>query len=145
MKARDLIFIAVAGVAMAGCNSEISRLDAQVRELCQKDGGLHVYEKVILPADKFDKFGEVRVPPKDLMKPEDEFFYEIHSTTYMEGRPRLWRSHQKLFRRSDLKLLGEAIGYTRGGGDFLPPESSFSCPEDADIKYLAHRVFVRAK
>jgi hypothetical protein len=137
-----LVF-AAAGLVSGGCTSEVSRLDAQVRELCKKDGGVYVYEQVILPAERFNEFGEIRVPPKDRMNSKDPFFYESHGITYREGNPHVWRSHYKLYRASDQRLLGEAITYGRRGGDLLPPESSFVCPEHASIKHLNQRVFQR--
>ncbi len=112
--------------------------DAKVRELCEKDGGITVYETVKLPADRFDKYGQVWVPYKETSDTEIEFFFET-STNYLKKRgPEIYQIHTKLFRRSDRKLLGEIITYSRRGGDLPGPwhPSSFRCPmkTEADLK-----------
>lgn len=50
-----LVFAMIFGLLLAGC--EKARLDAQVKELCAKDGGIKVYETVKLPADRFNQWG----------------------------------------------------------------------------------------
>lgn len=140
-----LLFFGV--VALAGCLREKDRLDAQVREMCAKDGGMKVYEKVTLPSEKFDQFGVVNVPIKALAKEWDDFFYEWDTVYYKKGNPALWRSHFKLVRRSDGKLLGESVAYSRRGGDFPGPwhDSSYRCPDRVDISDLQIQIFLRAE
>lgn len=108
-----------------------SELDAEVKRLCAIDGGIKVYERVRLPAERFDKYGNLRIPSKENAKPDDEYYYELDIHYYRKGNPELSRDHFKIFRRSDQKLLGESIRYGRGGGDMLGPwhGSSFVCPE----------------
>lgn len=136
-----LTVIAIGGFALSGC--EKWRLDAQVKELCAKDGGIKVYETVKVPPGKFDKFGIVRVPMKKDAKPEDEYYYEWEIQYFKQGNPEMWRNHFTLYRAKDKRLLGEATGYSRRGGDLPSPmhESSFGCPTDADISVLKQRVF----
>ena len=38
-----------------------SDLDAEVKRLCAIDGGIKVYEKVKLPANKFDQYGRILI------------------------------------------------------------------------------------
>ena len=139
-----LLFFGV--VALAGCLREKDRLDAQVREMCAKDGGAKVYEQVALPAEKFDEFGVVSVPVKASAKAGDEFFYEWDITYYKKGNPEMWRSHFKLIRHVDGKLLGESVVYSRRGGDFPGPwhDSSYGCPKDQGMPFVKKQVFVRA-
>lgn len=130
----------------------IVRADAMVRELCAKDGGLKVYVTVKLPAERFDKYGNVMFgtrwgpPLQKNMKPGDDFFYTWETTWIIPetsiGALAMWRSHQKLFRVVDEKLLGEAISYSRRGGDPIGPwhPSHFGCPTDTD---LVKKVFVK--
>ena len=44
------------------------------------------------------------------------------------------RTHYRVLRRSEQKLLGETVLYGRGGGDLPGPwhDSSFVCPSYAD-------------
>jgi hypothetical protein len=124
-----------------------SELDAEVERLCAIDGGVRVYETVTLPADKFDKNGNVHIPLKKNAKPSDEYFYEWEARTLKAGNPDdggaavTWRDHFKFYRAKDSKLLGEDISYARRGGDIPGPwhPSSFRCPsvtQSSDIEKL---------
>jgi hypothetical protein len=125
------------------------RADSLVRENCVKDGGLKVHEKVFLPEIRFSKSGMLGfLPPlKESAKPDDEYFFAWETSWLMpeaSWAPSVRRNHQKLYRRSDEKLLGEAISYSRRGGDPVGPwhPSSFLCPLDADITVLVNQVFL---
>jgi len=132
-------------LSISGCEREKDRLDAEVRRLCEKDGGIKVYETITLPPDKFDKFGVVHVPLRGNAKSNDEFLFEWETTYFRKGSPEMWKNHFRLVRIKDGKLLGEAISYSRRGGDFPGPwhDSSFGCPPDGDISVLKQRVFSR--
>ena len=112
-----------------------------VESLCAKDGGTTVYEKVALPASRFDKYGNVRVPNVRHKKADDEFFY-TSETTWIEpygGKGifiEVFRINHKLYRSSDNKLLAQAVRYVRRGGDpesFSHP-SSHVCPKDLRLE-----------
>ncbi|HWQ38265.1 MAG TPA: hypothetical protein VNM24_06560, partial [Burkholderiales bacterium] len=104
--------------------------DWQIERLCAKDGGIKVYETVKLPAERFDKYGNVGIRNKRYAKPSDEYYFETEMQYYREGNPSLERTRTALIRRSDGKVLGESIRYARGGGDLPGPwhETSFHCP-----------------
>lgn len=143
MKTIATLLIAAAMLPiLTGC--ERARLDQQVKELCAKDGGIRVYETVKLPPEKFDKYGVVRIPSRRDAKPEDEYFYDNETTYLQAGNPSLRRSYTNVVRRSDSKVLGEAISYHRVGGDIPGPwhPSSFACPKPADLS-LEKAIFVR--
>jgi hypothetical protein len=105
-------------------------VDRQLAVLCKKDAGLIVYEQVKLPANRFDKDGNLLplTPYKvgvdrytSLFGPD--FKLESPSETLIEGTPldffsraRLTRSSTKIIRLSDKKILAEDIGYSRVGG-----------------------------
>lgn len=108
--------------------------DAKVREMCAIDGGVKVYETVVLPAEKFNMSGQPRLygPNKDqdllskfILKQEVKFIRDENKN------PSILRHHFRVYRRFDSKLLGEQISYARRGGDLPGPwhESSFSCPK----------------
>lgn len=131
-------------VCLFGCEKYV--LDQKVRELCAKDGGIKVYETVVLSNDKFDKFGKVHIPSKHDMQPKDEYFSDLTINYYKSGNPRLLRSDFKIIRRVDGKVLGESIRYGRGGGDLPGPwqESSFTCPPiSAERPELEAQIFRR--
>lgn len=126
-----------------------AELDAEVRRLCAIDGGVKVYETVKLPAEKFNQYGQIRIPSKRDAKPGDEYYFEW-SVTYLktgkpeDGIPDLARSSFTLHRISDNKLLGESVAYTRRGGDIPGPwhPSHFTCPTDSGLTVLQSRIFI---
>ena len=130
-------------LTLSGCMRAKDEADAQVRALCVKDGGLKVYERVKLPREKSIEFGELRLPAKRNLKPSDEFFYEWDLDYLRRGNPEVTRSHFKLFRIIDGRLLGEAVSYSRRGGDLPGPwhPSTFACPERGDLTALRHAIF----
>lgn len=111
-------------------------LDHQVRELCANDVGIKVYETVALPAERFDKWGNVGIRNKQYANPSDAYYYESEDHYYLQGNPTLLRSRSWIVRRSDGKVMGESIRYGRGGGDLPGPwhGSSFDCPPIADAE-----------
>jgi len=105
--------------------------DKQVRELCAKDGGVRVYETVTLPAERFDKWGNVNIPNKQYVKPTDEYYFESEDQYVQRGNPKILRMTTRMIRRSDGKILGDSIRYARSGGDLPGPwhGTSFGCPK----------------
>lgn len=128
--------VAVLSAPLLVSNGVKAYYDRQVREMCTKDGGVRVYETVRLPAEKFDKWGNVGIHEKGYAKPTDEYYYESDIHYYRQGNPTLLRSRSWVVRQSDGKVLGEAISYGRGGGDLPGPwhGSSFHCPPIADAE-----------
>jgi hypothetical protein len=118
--------------------------DRQVRKLCAKDGGVKVYETVLLAPDQFDKYGLLRIPEKRNAKSDDEYYYEFSIDYLRDWGPEVWRSHKQVYRTLDNKLLGESVSYTRRGGDLPGPwaESSFSCPDGASVVDLKKQIFI---
>lgn len=128
-------------------NGVKAHYDRQVRELCAKDAGVRVYETVKLPKGRFDQFGQIRIPSKQDAKPGDEYYDEWRVQHYKEGNPSIRRDHFLVYRRSDVKLLGEAISYARLGGDLPGPwhGSSFRCPKQSGDSILYQRIFIQSK
>ena len=142
-----LAFALALATLLPGCAKW--QLDAQVRELCAKDGGMKIYETVALPADQFDQWGMVKfyrpTGGEDALGPEYLF---QHERRYLQrGNPQLTRDHYGITRRTDGMLLGDSVSYTRSGGDMPGPwhESVFSCPEskEGEPNFLIKGVFVR--
>jgi hypothetical protein len=132
-----------------------ARADSLVRELCGKDGGMKVHEIVSFPKARFDQFGSPTFPgsgglpplKKEDGKTDGEFYFTLQTTwVWPESSwlPSVWRSEQRLYRQVDGKLLGQAVSYSRKGGDPIGPwhPSSFGCPLDADITVLVRHVFI---
>lgn len=128
---------------LAGCEKQ--RLDAQVKELCAKDGGVKVYVQVKLPSERFDQWGNVQIPPKEKVRVDDNFYYELNTTYIRKGDPEIWRSHFRVIRKSDSKLLGESVSYSRRGGDPPGPwhASSFECPDINTQSSMSKLIFIK--
>lgn len=120
--------------------------DWQVERLCAKDGGVKVYEQVKLPAEKFDKYGQINFykPTQEENALGPEYLYKFETTYYRHGNPSLFRMHAQVIRRSDGKPLGESVFYKRGGGDLPGPwhGSSFMCPELSVANDILRQVFI---
>ncbi|WP_145841177.1 hypothetical protein [Denitratisoma sp. DHT3] len=149
MKAKTL-FATSAFLTLVACSSTPSKseLDAEVRRLCAIDGGIKVYETVRLPAERFDKYGNVRIPSKATAKPTDEYFYDSEDIYLVSGDPHMIKMITKMIRRSDGKRMGDAIRYGRGGGDIPGPwyPSSFTCPEiSKDAPSLESSIFIKGE
>ena len=132
-------------IASACATPSQMAVDEEVKRLCAVDGGIKVHETVRLSPNKFDSFGVVTVPLKRNRETTDEFYYiwdnaELKAFNAGVG---LSRSHYKLFRANGDQLLGEAIAYSRIGGDFPSPwhPSSYGCPDGTDISSLKRQVF----
>lgn len=119
--------------------------DYRVKEMCEKDGGVKVFEAIKLPSEMFNQWGQVsfQIPLKYNAKSSDEYYFEWDIQYYQRGSPEVWRNHFTLIRVIDKKILGEAIGYSRRGGDFPGPwhESSYGCSPSADISILKQHIF----
>ncbi|MCU7920930.1 MAG: hypothetical protein KZQ95_21620 [Candidatus Thiodiazotropha sp. (ex Epidulcina cf. delphinae)] len=104
--------------------------DAQIRAMCAKDGGLKIYETVELPAERFDKYGNIGINSEEKAKLTDEYYYKTERNILKKDDPTLIKYTTQVFRRRDGKVLGELIRYGRGGGDlpgFWHP-STYNCP-----------------
>ena len=142
---KSLIWIGLLALTTGCSGPSKSELDAEVKRLCAIDGGIKVYETVKLPAERFDEHGNVKIPEKSLATPEDEYYYERETRYYKQGNPELSSSRHKIIRRKDNKVLGEAIRYARGGGDFPGPwhDSTFICPDPKSRPGLEESIFLR--
>lgn len=86
---------------------------SMIDDLCEKDGGVQVYEVVELTPDKFNRWGQpnfYRPTEGDKALGEGYVFKYVDDTVRAQS-PEIVRSHVQVFRRSDLTLLGESISY----------------------------------
>ena len=85
---KHLIISVATAMAISGCAtpSQMSA-DVEVTRLCAIDGGIKVYETVKLPAERFDKWGNVHIPPKDKASDLGEFYFERDQINLVVGDP----------------------------------------------------------
>lgn len=138
--------------ALIGC--ERYALDRKMEEFCKKDGGVKVYEKIMLSPVEYDKVFNYVTKAKS-----QEDYYGLEYRYLSEnkhlvgndddagrGRGELIRHYSAIYRKSDDHLLGEDVWYTRVGGDFFIfgfQASSNSCPRPRHD--LGQSIFSRGK
>lgn len=155
MRSMKLLSVGAAS-ALFLCGCERWALDRQMEELCKRDGGVKVYEKVVLPASEFSNLGRplfrhqrISQSTADQLGPnyrfvEDRKFIAGSDATPEKGEGQLTRWYQAIRRRADGLLLGESVRYNRSGGDaftFGLQPSGKDCPPN--MKDLAQSVFVK--
>jgi hypothetical protein len=140
----------VAGVAIlftpaAISNARKTYYDRQVRALCAKEGGVRLYDKVTLDAEKINKWGQPNFyePTERENALGSDYLLEKDRHFYKRGSLGITRTQYRVIRRSDGKLLGEEVFYGRVGGDLPGPwqHSSFHCPSDYGVIPLLKNVF----
>jgi len=141
----------IASLLLSGC--EKIALDRRMEELCKKDGGVKIFETVTLPPEMFDQWGDP-FPGWRGRKLEDRFgseyryvieIVDIKQGDALNGEGKLRRFATRIYRRSDSKLMGEAISYGRTGGDFIAfaHPTSKSCPARQSESDVIRAVFLK--
>ena len=80
-------------IAFAYCEAHKSYWDGKVAEMCEKDGGVRVNERVVATSQYVDKDGNIRIPPNANRenpfeweaKPNDLFYYETEINEIKNG------------------------------------------------------------
>jgi hypothetical protein len=119
---------------LPACTSEVGRLDAEAKRLCAIDGGIKVYETVVLPAEKFFENGTPMIPNG---KDHSGFgYYSAYDYSNLNSSfepPTLIRHEYRIVRTSDKRVMATSVIYRRSGGGLLDGymhPSGFSCPAD---------------
>jgi hypothetical protein len=147
--------VAIAGlvVALGGCLGYVpgrqSYWDAKVKEMCDKDGGVTIYEKLRVSNADVELLGKVdgkfSVPIKQLA-PANAPAYAVQKRTLLggEGSVHIGRLESTIIRGSDQKILARWVIYSRTGGDFPSPAhaSTFSCPDLKTITSELQSLFI---
>ena len=122
------------------CEANKAYWDHKVKEMCEEDGGVTVFEKVKLTEEEFkklggNKYGQISVPSVRLSKNDDPYYSKHLTIQVRKGFPNIFKYESRIFRKSNNKLLGLMISYGRGGGDFPTGfhPSHFGC---ADLKTI---------
>lgn len=131
--------------------------DDEMQALCAKDGGVKIYETVILPASEFSQWGEPlyryrieQADPEERLGPDYRY---VEKSEFLKrgdtliGEVQMRKYIEQIYRRSDGKLLGESISYGRSGGDSFINRilgghpSSLACPDGANS--LLTEIFIK--
>jgi hypothetical protein len=137
---------------LAGCMGWVpgrqSHWDAKVREMCEKDGGVHIFEKLRISRADVDLLGsldgKIDVPLKRLAKPNSPAYADMRVTNVNEGNPQVTRTEATIVRQVDGAVVARWISYARFGGDLPSPAhpSSFRCPELKQITADLQPLFI---
>lgn len=106
--------------------------DHQVRQMCEVDGGVEIYEQVEVGREFYKTYAEGRglLPGADDGEPLSAYYYRRKTRTYREDDPTISQLLTEIVRRRDGKVLAKYVRYARSGGDGSLPghPSSFVCP-----------------
>ena len=144
-----LVLIGLVILVFIGCELNKAYWDYKVDKMCEKDGGMHIIERVSVTNEDIDLLGHVNgkisVPIKEL-EPANAPVYSEDTTTYIRDTyPKVWRTDVKILRRADRKVIAKYVSYSRVGGDFptgLAHDSSFGCPDSKIIISEIERLFI---
>lgn len=136
------------------CEARKAYWDHQVKLMCEKEGGIKVYERMPIPREYIDKDGLIRIRSKPKnpahplafeATPTDTFYYEWIEESIKQGGLAVGRHNLKVYRASDKKVLGSMIVYSRSGGDFptFAHPSSISCPDIQNRPDLLNSIFIK--
>jgi hypothetical protein len=125
--------------ALASCAAYVpgakAYWDAKVNELCEKDGGVTVYERVKITRKEANTLWGTPLPTAGTRR-DQPYFWEASETVIRDSNPRVVRRETLLKRRSNERILGKAIQYSRSGGDpqtGISEPTSFVCPQHAAL------------
>jgi len=106
--------VVLAASLLGGCSPD---WDAKVKELCQKEGGVTVYERVRLSKDEARHLtgpaGGLVVPRKDAAAAGHPYVSENKRVVLNDGNPKVFRSETVIVRTSDGKVLSRFVHYAR--------------------------------
>jgi hypothetical protein len=140
--------IVILVVGIGGCEARKAYYDWQVRQMCETDGGVTVYERVTLTRDEYRRLGglngTIPVPEERSAEPNYPYVAQTRRTNIRDSDPWIWRSESVYRRRPDGRELARIVSYSRVGGDFpftASHPSAFSCPEQAKLVTEERGVF----
>mgnify|MGYP003676694076 FL=1 len=105
--------------------------DYRVKELCEEDGGVTVFETVVLTKEEHENLSAYISTRKSTTK-VNGYFFESDTEIIREKSPVVRRYVSHLYRSSDKKILASRVGYSRRGGDIptgISHPSGFSCTQ----------------
>lgn len=135
-----LVTIIIIMIGLAGTGVNKAYWDYQVKGMCERDGGVEVFEVVSLTKDQYLKnagnSGNIQILSKRISKARHDFYRQIEDTVINGSNPRVVKSEYITYRKSDEKILGKFVTYSRVGGDFPTGfhRSSFSCADMIGFK-----------
>jgi len=144
-------FILIAG-GIAFCEANKAYWDHQVKLMCEKDGGVTVYERVELTKDEYEiiknSSGKISIP-FGWEKNDSPYYIYSKTEVIFNDSPKVWKDEMLIIRRRDNNVIAKKISYSRRGGDMptgiLHP-SHFSCGNDEiNLKKLQSVITIKGE
>lgn len=141
-----LVLIVILILAVGFFEARKAYWDYKVKQMCEKDGGVTVFEKVILSKEDYQRLagtvGDILLPDSSRSDKNYPYVSKFTVTTIREGYPKVNRYETEVMRSRDQKILARKISYSRIAGDFptgIFHHSTFSCPQSNQT--LAKQIF----
>lgn len=141
------IFFLALLLAIAFYEARKAYWDFRIERMCQKDGGLTVFEEIRLSADDYERLrsrsGTIPLPERGSADRAAEFFSHTQEEVIRERSPRVAREEVTIYALDGNRMIARYISYSRSGGDFptYAHPSYFLCKrEDQSI---SERIFIK--
>lgn len=126
-KPRPAIASAIAALVLVSCGSiQATYWDAKIDELCRKDGGVTVYERVSMTREEQKRLGgvgrSIPIPTRQFAAPDAPYISE-ETTTWLSHNPDVFRRESLIVRTSDKAVLSRLVNYVRVRLEFGEPHS----------------------
>ena len=136
-----LAMLLLIGIGITSCEVNKAYWDRQVRELCELDGGVVVYEQVTVNKPdyvgaRYTSKGTFILPDESEITFDDEYFLRSRLEVLKKGLVQLRKHEDYVIRVEGGGVLGKRTIYSRVGGDFptgIMHHSSFSCRDIEEI------------
>ena len=104
------------------CEARKAYWDRQVKQMCEKDGGVRVYEKEKISRELYKQLGgqqgEIPIYSKSSTSIDAPYFTEERTSYLHEKDPQVRRSETRYMKMQNNKTLAIYVYYARVGGDF---------------------------
>jgi hypothetical protein len=122
--------------------------DQQVKALCEKDGGVTVYQHVKVTPEEYEKYGggygAISVmDDSSTSEPQYPYVSKSEQEFFHKKDPQVYRRIGTIYRREDGEILGTLVSYARAGGNFAFFRApGFSC-RNLGMKYdVENQIFI---
>lgn len=123
--------------------------DHKIKELCNSEGQLQVFEQVVLTSRQAAQMprveGKLTTRAFTPQSATDPVYSERKITYLNDHNPRVSREEVSVVRSADGKVVAQWIEYARVGGDIstgIAHHSSFRCPDSGQRLDELQRLFV---
>ena len=150
------VFLLLTVVSIGSCWGYQEYWDQKVKSLCEKDGGVVIFEEVNLTDEIYKRHegrkGHIRIPSKRHAKANHDFYLVTNTTNIKhfnnsKGQLYVQKIENMTYRKSDEKLMEKTIYYFRRNGDILHSlgmhQSSFGCISMPSIKSRYDKKFYK--